>query len=137
MEDFEKKVKITESMEIEATADEESNNNSSKTLLLLRRFLAVQQRRAQAYAKLKRYAFFSFIFLQLNQLKFHLMIFAGWLWAITFMSNSKIGIYLLPITLNPEMGMIEWTDFQPVVSGFNFMKASLSGLKGWDRWVKS
>ncbi|KAJ0102110.1 hypothetical protein Patl1_05798 [Pistacia atlantica] len=54
MEDFEKKVKITESMEIEATADEEANSKSSKTLILLRRFLAVQQRRAQAYAKLKR-----------------------------------------------------------------------------------
>lgn len=58
MEDFEKKLKLTESMEIEPTADEEANNKSSKTLLLLRRFLAVQQRRAQAYANLKRYAFF-------------------------------------------------------------------------------
>ncbi|XP_044460841.1 uncharacterized protein LOC123192374 [Mangifera indica] len=54
MEDFEKKLKLTESMEIEPTADEEANNKSSKTLLLLRRFLAVQQRRAQAYANLKR-----------------------------------------------------------------------------------
>ncbi|TXG73013.1 hypothetical protein EZV62_001592 [Acer yangbiense] len=52
MEDFEKKVKITETMEIEEK--EESNNNSSKTLDLLRRFLSVQQCRAQAYVKLKR-----------------------------------------------------------------------------------
>lgn len=52
MEDFEKKVKITETIEMEEK--EEPNNNSSKTLDLLRRFLAVQQRRAQAYAKLKR-----------------------------------------------------------------------------------
>lgn len=54
MEDFEKKVKITESMEIEE--DEQVNNNPSNTLQLLRRFLDIQQRRAQAYAKLKRYA---------------------------------------------------------------------------------
>ncbi|KAJ4720496.1 DNA repair REX1-B protein [Melia azedarach] len=52
MEDFEKKVKITESMEIEE--DEQVNNNPSNTLQLLRRFLDIQQRRAQAYAKLKR-----------------------------------------------------------------------------------
>lgn len=54
MEDFDKKVKLTETMEIE----EEPNDNSSntKTLELLRRFLAIQQRRAQAYAKLKQYA---------------------------------------------------------------------------------
>ncbi|KAH7548456.1 hypothetical protein ACOSP7_031645 [Xanthoceras sorbifolium] len=52
MEDFEKKVKLTDTMEIEE--NEISNTNSSKTLDLLRRFLSVQQRRAQAYAKLKR-----------------------------------------------------------------------------------
>ncbi|KAK3204826.1 hypothetical protein Dsin_018872 [Dipteronia sinensis] len=52
MEGFKNKVKITETMEIEEK--EESNNNSSKTLDLLRRFLSVQQRRAQAYVKLKR-----------------------------------------------------------------------------------
>ncbi|XP_034703270.1 uncharacterized protein LOC117927743 [Vitis riparia] len=48
MEDFEKKVKITEAMDIENGAD------SSKTLQLLRRFLQIQQRRAQAYANLRR-----------------------------------------------------------------------------------
>lgn len=50
MEAFEEKVKITETMETD-----ESNSVSSKTLRLLRRFLDVQQRRAQAYAKLKQY----------------------------------------------------------------------------------
>ena len=49
MEDFEKKVKITEAMDIENGAD------SSKTLQLLRRFLQIQQRRAQAYANMRRY----------------------------------------------------------------------------------
>ncbi|KAJ9685137.1 hypothetical protein PVL29_017249 [Vitis rotundifolia] len=48
MEDFEKKVKITEAMDIENGAD------SSKILHLLRRFLQIQQRRAQAYANLRR-----------------------------------------------------------------------------------
>ncbi|WKA01715.1 hypothetical protein VitviT2T_019982 [Vitis vinifera] len=48
MEDFEKKVKITEAMDIENGAD------SSKTLQLLRRFLQIQQRRAQAYANMRR-----------------------------------------------------------------------------------
>lgn len=48
MEDFEKKVKITEAMDIENGTD------SSKTLQLLRRFLQIQQRRAQAYANMRR-----------------------------------------------------------------------------------
>ncbi|XP_015579137.1 uncharacterized protein LOC8285981 [Ricinus communis] len=45
MEDFSKKVTLKEPVELE---------NSSNTLLLLRRFLHIQQRRAQAYANLKR-----------------------------------------------------------------------------------
>jgi hypothetical protein len=56
MEDFEKKASLTdtEAMETEAAA---SSSKSSNTLLLLRRFLEIQQRRAQAYAKLKQYSF--------------------------------------------------------------------------------
>ncbi|KAJ6349801.1 hypothetical protein OIU78_006069 [Salix suchowensis] len=56
MEDFEKKVSLTdtEAMEPEAAASS-SSSKSSNTLLLLRRFLETQQRRAQAYAKLKQY----------------------------------------------------------------------------------
>uniref|UniRef100_A0A5B6ZMQ0 DNA repair REX1-B protein n=1 Tax=Davidia involucrata TaxID=16924 RepID=A0A5B6ZMQ0_DAVIN len=48
MEDFEKKVVISDSMEVE------NDRDSSKIVCLLRRFLGVQQRRAEAYAKLKR-----------------------------------------------------------------------------------
>ncbi|XP_011032959.1 PREDICTED: uncharacterized protein LOC105131615 [Populus euphratica] len=53
MEDFEKKASLTdtEAMETEAAA---SSSKSSNSLLLLRRFLEIQQRRAQAYAKLKQ-----------------------------------------------------------------------------------
>ncbi|KAA8544839.1 hypothetical protein F0562_019623 [Nyssa sinensis] len=48
MEDFETKVVISDSMEVENDCE------SSKIVCLLRRFLGVQQRRAEAYAKLKR-----------------------------------------------------------------------------------
>ena len=52
MEDFEKKVSIKESMEIEE--EEGSSSSKNKEILhLLRKFLDVQQRRAQAYSKLK------------------------------------------------------------------------------------
>ncbi|XP_022746157.1 uncharacterized protein LOC111296232 isoform X2 [Durio zibethinus] len=52
MEDFEKKLSIKESMEIEE--DEGSSSSKNKEILhLLRKFLDVQQRRAQAYSKLK------------------------------------------------------------------------------------
>ncbi|KAK4424771.1 hypothetical protein Salat_1670700 [Sesamum alatum] len=60
MEDFEKKVAISEpetsTMEIQAEDENGSEiNSASKTITgLLRRFLAVQQRRALAYARLKR-----------------------------------------------------------------------------------
>ncbi|KAL9418418.1 hypothetical protein AB3S75_041267 [Citrus x aurantiifolia] len=54
MDDFEKKVTITDAMDKEEMDIEQANNNSSKTLQLLRTFLDIQQRRAQAYAKLKR-----------------------------------------------------------------------------------
>lgn len=51
MEDFEKKVSIKDSMEIE---QENSNCSKSNEILnLLRKFLEIQQRRAQAYSKLK------------------------------------------------------------------------------------
>jgi len=49
MEDFDKKVSIKEPMETE----EPVAADSPKVVDLLRRFLAVQQRRAEAYAKLK------------------------------------------------------------------------------------
>ncbi|MFS8019294.1 putative required for excision 1-B domain-containing protein [Helianthus anomalus] len=54
MEDFEEKVKISEAMD---TTDVDQNSSSSSRLQivsLLRQFLAVQQRRAEAYAKLKK-----------------------------------------------------------------------------------
>ncbi|KAM0056444.1 putative required for excision 1-B domain-containing protein [Helianthus debilis subsp. tardiflorus] len=54
MEDFEEKVKISEAMD---TTDVDQNSSSSSSLQivsLLRQFLAVQQRRAEAYAKLKK-----------------------------------------------------------------------------------
>lgn len=56
MEDFEKKVKISEErMEVEENELLESSSSSSKIIVdLLRRFLGVQQRRAETYAKLKR-----------------------------------------------------------------------------------
>ncbi|XP_057798345.1 uncharacterized protein LOC131014405 [Salvia miltiorrhiza] len=66
MEDFEKKVSISEpetttkpvNMEIQAEEKQEIGskiNTTNETILgLLRRFLAVQQRRALAYARLKR-----------------------------------------------------------------------------------
>ncbi|XP_065872148.1 uncharacterized protein [Euphorbia lathyris] len=50
MDDFEKKLRITESME----SDTQTDHISKNILLLLRRFLHIQQRRAQAYASLKR-----------------------------------------------------------------------------------
>ncbi|KAB2627249.1 hypothetical protein D8674_020867 [Pyrus ussuriensis x Pyrus communis] len=48
MEEFDKKVSITDPME------EESVASKTKTVALLREFLGIQQRRAEAYAKLKR-----------------------------------------------------------------------------------
>ncbi|KVI08009.1 uncharacterized protein LOC112506552 [Cynara cardunculus var. scolymus] len=49
MEDFEKKVRISEGMDVD------SNGSSHfQTVSLLRKFLAVQQSRAEAYAKLKK-----------------------------------------------------------------------------------
>lgn len=54
MEDFEKKVTLMDSDSMEVAAD--NCGDSSKTVNLLRRFLEVQQRRALAYAKLKKYA---------------------------------------------------------------------------------
>ncbi|GMP40907.1 hypothetical protein CsSME_00011187 [Camellia sinensis var. sinensis] len=52
MEDFEKKVTITDSDSMEAEVD--SRCDSSKIICLLRRFLEIQERRAHAYAKLKK-----------------------------------------------------------------------------------
>lgn len=52
MEDFEKKVTLVDSDSMEVAAD--NCGDSSKTVNLLRRFLEVQQRRALAYAKLKK-----------------------------------------------------------------------------------
>ncbi|CAK7325132.1 unnamed protein product [Dovyalis caffra] len=54
MEDF-KKVSLADAEATETEAEEASSSRkSSNTLLLLRRFLEIQQRRAQAYAKLKQ-----------------------------------------------------------------------------------
>ncbi|KAK4593584.1 hypothetical protein RGQ29_017627 [Quercus rubra] len=60
MEDFEKKVSITEKMESDideaacsSSSSSSSTTSSSKTVHLLRSFLAIQERRAQAYSKLK------------------------------------------------------------------------------------
>ncbi|GMP40909.1 hypothetical protein CsSME_00011187 [Camellia sinensis var. sinensis] len=53
MEDFEKKVTITDSDSMEAEVD--SRCDSSKIICLLRRFLEIQERRAHAYAKLKKW----------------------------------------------------------------------------------
>ncbi|KAK8575652.1 hypothetical protein V6N13_033097 [Hibiscus sabdariffa] len=52
MEDFEKKLSIKDSMEIE-TENGNCSNKSNGVLHLLRKFLEIQQRRAQAYARLK------------------------------------------------------------------------------------
>lgn len=54
MEDFKKKVSISEESDIMDAENSSDSSISSKTVDLLRRFLAVQQRRAQAYARLKR-----------------------------------------------------------------------------------
>ena len=54
MEDFEKKLSLDEQME------EDRKTDSSNTLSLLRQFLEIQQRRAEAYSKLKRYYWFWF-----------------------------------------------------------------------------
>ncbi|KAF8403480.1 hypothetical protein HHK36_011584 [Tetracentron sinense] len=51
MEESFKKVAIEEAMEVDI---KENCSKSTKTLDLLRRFLGVQQRRAEAYAKLRR-----------------------------------------------------------------------------------
>lgn len=52
MEDFKKKLSLDEQMEEDQRTD---TTDSSNTLSLLRKFLEIQQRRAEAYAKLKRY----------------------------------------------------------------------------------
>lgn len=68
MEEFEKKVSISEPetttpMEIQADGKQQNGSDINKAVIgLLRRFLAVQQRRALAYASLKRY-YFSALFL--------------------------------------------------------------------------
>ncbi|KAF7836300.1 REX1-B-related protein [Senna tora] len=50
MEDFEKKLSMKDAMEVE----EKVAASTSSIVLLLRRFLEIQQRRAEAYSKLKR-----------------------------------------------------------------------------------
>ncbi|CAI9270900.1 unnamed protein product [Lactuca saligna] len=49
MEDFEKKVRISEGMDVD-----QNGSNHHQIVSLLRQFLGVQQRRAEAYAKLKK-----------------------------------------------------------------------------------
>ncbi|XVE68495.1 hypothetical protein DITRI_Ditri09bG0072500 [Diplodiscus trichospermus] len=53
MEDFEKKLSIKEPMEIEKEDENSCSSKNKEILHLLRKFLDVQQRRAQAYSKLK------------------------------------------------------------------------------------
>lgn len=55
MEDFKKKLSLDEQMEEDQRTDTTDSSDSSNTLSLLRKFLEIQQRRAEAYAKLKRY----------------------------------------------------------------------------------
>ncbi|XP_024026267.1 uncharacterized protein LOC21403157 [Morus notabilis] len=52
MEEFEKKLSIKEES-CSVSEMEEGSPNNSKVVALLRRFLAIQQRRAEAYSKLK------------------------------------------------------------------------------------
>lgn len=54
MEDFDKKLSLAEQMEEDGRTSGDSSG-SSNTLTLLRKFLEIQQRRAEAYARLKRY----------------------------------------------------------------------------------
>lgn len=55
MEEFEKKVSLRDPMEEEKEEErDKAGKCSSKTVDLLREFLGIQQRRAEAYAKLKR-----------------------------------------------------------------------------------
>ncbi|KAM6584072.1 hypothetical protein CsatB_011074 [Cannabis sativa] len=56
MEDFEKKLSIDESMEEDGTHGHATSASHSSTTIvhLLRKFLALQQRRAEAYSNLKR-----------------------------------------------------------------------------------
>ncbi|BFG20807.1 hypothetical protein CerSpe_070810 [Prunus speciosa] len=55
MEEFEKKVSLRDPMEEEEEEErDKAGKCSSKTVDLLREFLGIQQRRAEAYAKLKR-----------------------------------------------------------------------------------
>ncbi|KAL6289081.1 hypothetical protein ACE6H2_006591 [Prunus campanulata] len=54
MEEFEKKVSLRDPMEEEEEERDKAGKCSSKTVDLLREFLGIQQRRAEAYAKLKR-----------------------------------------------------------------------------------
>ncbi|KAG6573912.1 uncharacterized protein C19orf60 homolog [Cucurbita maxima] len=53
MEDFDKKLSLAEQMEEDGRTSGDSSG-SSNTLTLLRKFLEIQQRRAEAYARLKR-----------------------------------------------------------------------------------
>lgn len=59
-EDFQKKVSISEGeIEIERGGSSSSSTGvASRALVLLRRLLEIQERRAQAYAKLKRFHLF-------------------------------------------------------------------------------
>ncbi|KAL4578681.1 hypothetical protein LXL04_014810 [Taraxacum kok-saghyz] len=61
MEDFEKKVKISESMDVD-----QNGSNHHEIVSLLRQFLGVQKQRAEAYAKLKKFVFKNFLNIDLG-----------------------------------------------------------------------
>lgn len=107
MEDFEKKVKITEAMDVENGAD------SLKTLQLLRRFLQIQQRRAQAYANLRRYPC---IFLCLVPLKYMISLPSVRLFVISFLFSL---LFLSPAKQPKKGSIIHFLPFPhfSVVSG--------------------
>jgi len=117
MEDFEKKASLTdtEAMETEAAA---SSSKSSNTLLLLRRFLEIQERRAQAYAKLKQY------FLSFPLISFPPPSEKHFIWAFDIISECKAGKdYLGQLCL--------WILFEKFSSflGFNWLVSMNSGAK--------
>lgn len=112
MEDFAKKVSISEpetaaksiNMETQAEENQEKgskfNTTNEAILGLLRRFLAVQQRRAIAYARLKRYSSslpnFSSIARSLCPRKWYTIHLWGWM--SRYVSEKEIELVFFPIS---------------------------------------
>ncbi|CAL5330498.1 unnamed protein product [Camellia sinensis] len=89
MEDFEKKVTITDSDSMEAEVD--SRCDSSKIICLLRRFLEIQERRAHAYAKLKKCKSSSFRQRRIDGVTLILSALEAWGEACGFIAWTKEG----------------------------------------------